>query len=173
MVHSASGIRPSGIPIFIIASYVALASSSALGFARPISSAATITRRRAINSGSSPPAIIRASQYTAASGSEPLILLIKCRYDIVVHLPTLVVCLWIALKAFCHHSIINNYRLTCGVDCSRRSRILSSLRASPPEYLNKAAVSSIFTSRLLKISSLATACSSRRVRSFSFKGSSV
>ena len=61
-VASASGMRPSGQPTLCTASNAALASSSALGLARPMSSAALITRRRAINSGFSPPSIIRASQ---------------------------------------------------------------------------------------------------------------
>ena len=51
--------------------------NSAFGLARPISSDARITRRRAINFISSPPASILASQYTAASGSLPRTDLIK------------------------------------------------------------------------------------------------
>ena len=61
-VASAKGIRPSGQPIFITASKAALAMSSALGLAKPISSEADITKRRAMNEGSSPPCIMRASQ---------------------------------------------------------------------------------------------------------------
>ena len=62
MVASARMIRPSGHPIFWIASKQALASNKALGLANPMSSAADITNRRAINLGSSPPATIRANQ---------------------------------------------------------------------------------------------------------------
>ena len=62
MVASAKGMRPSGQPIFATASKAALAINKALGLAKPISSEALMTRRRAINFGSSPPAIIRANQ---------------------------------------------------------------------------------------------------------------
>ncbi|CFN76676.1 Uncharacterised protein [Bordetella pertussis] len=47
------------------------ASSVARGSARPISSIAMRTRRRARYLGSAPPSSMRASQYSAASGSEP------------------------------------------------------------------------------------------------------
>ena len=60
--HSERIMRPSGQPIFCRASKVAFASSSAFGLASPMSSAAEMTSLRAMNAGSSPPAIIRASQ---------------------------------------------------------------------------------------------------------------
>ena len=77
MAHSLSGMRASGIPTLCTISKVAFANNSAFGFASPISSPANMTRRRAINRTSSPPASIRASQYTAASGSLPRMLLIN------------------------------------------------------------------------------------------------
>ena len=55
----------------------ASATSRAWGSALPMSSEAKMSMRRAMNFGSSPPSIIRASQYTAASGSEPRMLLMK------------------------------------------------------------------------------------------------
>src|SRR5574344_286711 len=70
-------IRASGNPILLTASKQAFANSKAFGLAKPISSDAEISSLRAINLGSSPPAIIRANQYTAASGSLPRIDLIK------------------------------------------------------------------------------------------------
>ena len=50
--------------------------------AAPMSSLAARTSRRAMNSGSSPPSNIRASQYSAASGSEPRIDL--CRAEMML-----------------------------------------------------------------------------------------
>ncbi len=50
---------------------------NAVGFALPISSLAKISIRLAINFTSSPPSIIRASQYTAPFGSLPRIDFIK------------------------------------------------------------------------------------------------
>ena len=50
------------MPIWLTMSKQALASSKALGLARPMSSAARMQRRRAMKSGSSPPSSIRASQ---------------------------------------------------------------------------------------------------------------
>jgi len=47
------------------------------GSARPTSSLARITRRRAMNRASSPPSSMRANQYSAASGSDPRIDLIS------------------------------------------------------------------------------------------------
>ena len=76
-VVSASGMRPSGMPILLTTSKQAFASSSALGFASPTSSEALRHSLRAMNSGSSPPAIILASQYTAPLGSLPRMLLMK------------------------------------------------------------------------------------------------
>ena len=60
----------SGIPMKWHAWNAATAISSARGSASPTSSAAKRVTRRATYSGSSPPSSIRASQYTAASGSE-------------------------------------------------------------------------------------------------------
>ena len=76
-VASASGILPSGQPIFMTASNAALARSSAFGFASPMSSLAEMINLRAMKAGSSPPSIMRASQYRAASGSLPRMLFIK------------------------------------------------------------------------------------------------
>ena len=70
-------MRDSGYPILLTASKVLLASNSALGFAFPMSSLAKMSMRLAINFTSSPPSIMRASQYTAAFGSLPRMLLIK------------------------------------------------------------------------------------------------
>ena len=53
-------IRPSGIPMNATASAAATAVCSALGSARPMSSEARMTSRRAMNRGSSPASIIRA-----------------------------------------------------------------------------------------------------------------
>ena len=53
------------------------ASKRALGFARPMSSAARMHILLAMKRGSSPPLSILAIQYTAAFGSEPLTLLMK------------------------------------------------------------------------------------------------
>jgi hypothetical protein len=53
------------------------AKTSAFGFALPMSSEARMSIRRAMNFGSSPPSIIRASQYTEAFGSLPRIDLIN------------------------------------------------------------------------------------------------
>src|SRR3546814_20040816 len=50
-------IRPSGIPIELIAWKQLLAMTSAVGLARPTSSAARITSLLAMKSGSSPPSI--------------------------------------------------------------------------------------------------------------------
>jgi hypothetical protein len=55
----------------------AWAMSSACGSALPTSSEAQIMMRRAMNLGSSPPSIMRASQYRTASGSLPRIDLMK------------------------------------------------------------------------------------------------
>ena len=68
---SAKGMRPSGIPKKWTACWDAIATDNACGSARPMSSEAKITSRRAMNSGSSPDSIIRASQYRAPSGDEP------------------------------------------------------------------------------------------------------
>ena len=53
-------IRASGIPISATASAAATAASSEVGSARPMSSEARITSRRAMNRGSSPASTIRA-----------------------------------------------------------------------------------------------------------------
>src|SRR3546814_20924291 len=74
-------IRPSGIPIELIAWKQLLAMTSAVGLARPTSSAARITRLLAMKSGSSTPSIIRASQSTAALGSLPRIDLMNAEID--------------------------------------------------------------------------------------------
>ena len=55
----------------------ASATRSAVGSALPMSSLAWIMMRRAMNLGSSPASIMRASQYTAASGSLPRMDLMK------------------------------------------------------------------------------------------------
>ena len=60
MVHSASGIRASGIPIVCTIWNVEFARRRALGLARPTSSAARIHSLRAMKRGSSPPSSILA-----------------------------------------------------------------------------------------------------------------
>ena len=50
-----------------------MATTSAWGSAMPMSSLAKMTIRLAMKRGSSPASSMRASQYTAASGSEPRI----------------------------------------------------------------------------------------------------
>ena len=70
-------ILHSGYPICVTALKQASASKSALGFELPISSEARINNRLAMNLGSSPASIMRASQYTAALGSLPRIDFIK------------------------------------------------------------------------------------------------
>ena len=60
MAHWLSTIRPSGQPMRSMASKLAVAKSSALGLARPMSSEARMTNRRAMNLGSSPPSTMRA-----------------------------------------------------------------------------------------------------------------
>ncbi len=57
---SASGMRPSGIPMNCTASAAATAIVSACGSAMPMSSAALMMMRRAMKRGSSPASIIRA-----------------------------------------------------------------------------------------------------------------
>ena len=57
---SASGIRPSGIPMNWTASAAATARGSACGSASPMSSAAETMSRRAMKRGSSPASIMRA-----------------------------------------------------------------------------------------------------------------
>ena len=64
------------------ASNAAFANNKALGLAKPISSEADITNRRAMNAGSSPPSTIRANQYKAPSGSLPRMDLMKA--DIII-----------------------------------------------------------------------------------------
>ena len=59
------------MPMLCTLRKAASASSSALGLARPMSSLAKITKRRAIKAGSSPATSILAIQYNAASGSLP------------------------------------------------------------------------------------------------------
>ena len=54
-------------------SLAAVAKTRDMGSAAPMSSTAARISLRAMNSGSSPPPSIRASQYSAASGSEPRI----------------------------------------------------------------------------------------------------
>src|SRR3546814_6103653 len=56
-------IRPSGIPIELIAWKQLLAMTSAVGLARPTSSAARITSLLAMKSGSSPPS--RSEEHTS------------------------------------------------------------------------------------------------------------
>ena len=70
-------LPPPGIPTKVTACMAAMACTSAPGSANPTSSEAKTISRRTMNLGSSPPSSIRASQYTAASGSLPLILLMK------------------------------------------------------------------------------------------------
>ena len=60
MVAWARLIRASGMPISCTAWAAAVAASSAVGSARPMSSLACTTSRRAMNRGSSPATIIRA-----------------------------------------------------------------------------------------------------------------
>ena len=64
-------MRHSGYPMTSVALKAASATSSACGSALPMSSEARIKMRRAMNFGSSPASIMRASQYRAASGSDP------------------------------------------------------------------------------------------------------
>jgi hypothetical protein len=66
-------IQHSGGPIIFTACMPATATASAPEAATPISSEAEMTSRRATNSGDSPPASMRASQYSAPSASEPRI----------------------------------------------------------------------------------------------------
>ncbi len=61
----------SGRPTNSTARAAASATTRASGSARPMSSLARITRRRAMNRASSPASSIRASQYSPASGSDP------------------------------------------------------------------------------------------------------
>ena len=65
--------RASGSPTCSTAWAAAVASSSAIGSASPMSSLACTINRRAMKRGSSPASSIRASQNSAASGSEPRI----------------------------------------------------------------------------------------------------
>ncbi|RAO57977.1 hypothetical protein LUPAC06_02838 [Micromonospora saelicesensis] len=67
----------SGNPTYSTAWAAAVATLSALGSAMPTSSLAKMTRRRAMNRASSPATSMRASQCTAASTSEPRMLLMK------------------------------------------------------------------------------------------------
>ena len=67
----------SGRPTWSSAWAAAIATWSARGSAFPTSSEALMIRRRAMNRGSSPAAIIEASQYSAASGSLPRRLLMN------------------------------------------------------------------------------------------------
>ena len=70
-------IRASGMPTNSTARATATATSMARGSALPMSSLASTMMRRAMNFGSSPPCSITASQYSAASGSLPRMLLMK------------------------------------------------------------------------------------------------
>ena len=70
-VASVSGNIASGMPMKCAACWAATATLSACGSASPTSSPARMTSRRAMNIRSSPDSSMRASQYTAASGSEP------------------------------------------------------------------------------------------------------
>src|SRR3989442_38855 len=74
MATWASAWSPSGMPRKWAVCCAAMACSSALGSARPMSSMAMRTRRRAMYRRSSPASSIRASQYKAASASEGRIL---------------------------------------------------------------------------------------------------
>ena len=73
VVACASAIRASGMPTNSTACIAPTATASPRGSAFPMSSEADITSRRAMNLGSSPAISILASQYTAASGSDPRI----------------------------------------------------------------------------------------------------
>ena len=66
----ARGKSASGKPIRWVIWAAAAAWTIAWGSARPTSSEARMQSRRAMNSGSAPPSIIRASQYKAALASE-------------------------------------------------------------------------------------------------------
>ena len=77
MAASARFRRASGRPTYSTAWAAATATSSARGSARPMSSEAWTTMRRAMYRGSSPASIIRAIQNSAASGSEPRMLLMN------------------------------------------------------------------------------------------------
>ena len=70
-------MRHSGYPITSAALNAAAATWMACGSALPMSSDAAMRMRRAMNRGSSPASIMRASQYTAASGSLPRMDLMK------------------------------------------------------------------------------------------------
>ena len=70
-------MRHSGYPIDSAALNAAAATLMAMGSALPTSSLAKMRMRRAMNFGSSPPSIMRASQYATASGSLPRIDLMK------------------------------------------------------------------------------------------------
>ena len=67
----------SGRPTYSTAWAAAVATLSAVGSAMPMSSLAKITIRRAMNRASSPATSIRASQCSAASTSEPRMLLMN------------------------------------------------------------------------------------------------
>ena len=77
VVAWASAYCASGRPIQSSAWPAATATDSARGSAFPTSSEALMMSRRAMNLGSSPAAIIAASQYSAASGSLPRRLLMN------------------------------------------------------------------------------------------------
>ena len=71
------GSTPSGSPTSSTACSALTATTSACGSALPTSSLAKITMRRSTNRGSSPASSMRVIQYTAASGSEPRMLLMN------------------------------------------------------------------------------------------------
>ena len=77
MVAWAIAYCASGSPMWSSAWAAATATWSARGSAFPTSSDAAMIRRRTMNRGSSPAAIIAASQYSAASGSLPRRLLMN------------------------------------------------------------------------------------------------
>ena len=71
VVACASASSHSGRPSRSTASAAFIASCSARGSALPMSSLAMAIMRRVTWRGSTPPSIMRASQYSAASGCEP------------------------------------------------------------------------------------------------------
>ena len=70
------------MPIKLVACCAATANERAFGSAKPISSDAKMISRRQMKFKSSPPSIILANQYKAASGSEPLTDLMKAEIDL-------------------------------------------------------------------------------------------
>lgn len=106
-------MRASGHPIFITVSKAALANRRALGFARPMSSDALMTSRRAMNS-------VFATFYHACHPIERCVRVAasyafdECGDDVVVHLSLLVVCQRVLLYALSHKGIRDFYRVGRG-----------------------------------------------------------